>query len=343
MRKDADGYFYFVDRIGDTFRWKGENVSTTEVEEAIGAFDGVLEANVYGVARARPRRPRRHGGDRRQGQPRPRGASASILAQRLPEYARPVFLRIRQDIEVTTTFKQKKIDLVKEGFDPGHTSDPIYFNDPAAQGFRAPRCRATDDIAAGRVQAVSGSDSGGTAIVGPKRRARILARGRTEEMVQQGSPPSIPRSRRVSTRCGRPPPTASSPQWEATPEGALALVIVLDQFPRNMFRGRRARFRGRCARPRGRRPCHRARLRPAGPVGGAAVLLSAVRAFRELADQERCVALGAPHGDAEFAKWAELHADIIRRFGRFPHRNAVLGRATTPDEQAFLDAGGFAG
>ena len=50
MRKDKDGYFYFIDRIGDTFRWKGENVSTTEVEEAVGAFDGILEANVYGVA-----------------------------------------------------------------------------------------------------------------------------------------------------------------------------------------------------------------------------------------------------------------------------------------------------
>ena len=65
MRKDEDGYFYFVDRIGDTFRWKGENVSTTEVEEAIGAFAGVLEANVYGVQVPGPRRPRRHGGGRR--------------------------------------------------------------------------------------------------------------------------------------------------------------------------------------------------------------------------------------------------------------------------------------
>ena len=63
----------------------------------------------------------------------------------------------------------------------------------------------------------------------------------------------------------------------------------------------------------------------------------------ELADQERCVELGRARGDADSLKWAELHADIIRRFGRFPHRNAVLGRATTPDEQAFLDGGGFAG
>jgi uncharacterized protein (DUF924 family) len=62
-----------------------------------------------------------------------------------------------------------------------------------------------------------------------------------------------------------------------------------------------------------------------------------------LADQERCVALNRASGDADALKWAELHADIIRRFGRFPHRNAVLGRATTPEEQEFLDAGGFAG
>jgi uncharacterized protein (DUF924 family) len=62
-----------------------------------------------------------------------------------------------------------------------------------------------------------------------------------------------------------------------------------------------------------------------------------------LAEQERGVALNRASGDADALKWAELHADIIRRFGRFPHRNAVLGRATTPDEQAFLDGGGFGG
>ena len=61
------------------------------------------------------------------------------------------------------------------------------------------------------------------------------------------------------------------------------------------------------------------------------------------ADQERAVALIGAMGDAELLKWAELHADIIRRFGRFPHRNSVLGRTTTPDEQEFLDSGGFAG
>jgi uncharacterized protein (DUF924 family) len=63
----------------------------------------------------------------------------------------------------------------------------------------------------------------------------------------------------------------------------------------------------------------------------------------ELADQERSVALMRATGDTDLLKWAELHSDIIRRFGRFPHRNFVLGRTTTPEEQAFLDGGGFSG
>jgi fatty-acyl-CoA synthase len=134
MRKDKDGYFYFIDRTGDTFRWKGENVSTTEVEEAIGAFDGALEANVYGVEV-----PGREG----------RAGMAAIVAKgnfnlttfhehlsrRLPDYAQPVFLRTRDNIDVTATFKQKKVDLVAQGFNPSVISDPIYFNDPAARAF----------------------------------------------------------------------------------------------------------------------------------------------------------------------------------------------------------------
>jgi fatty-acyl-CoA synthase len=134
MRQDARGYFYFVDRIGDTFRWKGENVSTTEVAEAMGTFAGVQDANVYGVSV-----PGRDG----------RAGMASIvvadnvnltalhehLAARLPDYALPVFLRIRQDMDMTATFKQKKIELARQGFDPEGTTDPIYFNDPTAKAF----------------------------------------------------------------------------------------------------------------------------------------------------------------------------------------------------------------
>src|SRR5262249_35182107 len=112
MRRDARGYFYFVDRIGDTFRWKGENVSTAEVQEAIGAFEGALEANVYGVAVP--------GHEGRAGMAAlvvsdnfNLAAFPEHLAARLPEYARPVFLRIRREIEVTSTFKQKKVDLAR--------------------------------------------------------------------------------------------------------------------------------------------------------------------------------------------------------------------------------------
>jgi fatty-acyl-CoA synthase len=134
MRKDRHGYFYFIDRIGDTFRWKGENVSTTEVELALGRFASILEATVYGVAV--------HGRDGRAGMAAivakdnlDLTALRDHLVQRLPEYARPVFLRIRREIDVTTTFKQKKIDLVEDGFDPSRGSDPIYFNDPQRKAF----------------------------------------------------------------------------------------------------------------------------------------------------------------------------------------------------------------
>jgi uncharacterized protein (DUF924 family) len=130
--------------------------------------------------------------------------------------------------------------------------------------------------------------------------------------------------------------------WEQSAEGALALLILLDQFPRNMFRGQARAF---ATDPPARAIASRAIL---NGFDGAA---PDMRGFfylpfehsENLADQERAVALYKASGDADGLKWAELHADIIRRFGRFPHRNAVLGRVTTPEEQAFLDGGGFAG
>ena len=131
--------------------------------------------------------------------------------------------------------------------------------------------------------------------------------------------------------------------WDENPQGALALVIVLDQFPRNMFRDSARAF---AADPLARAIAARAIAR-----GFDQEIAVAERGFfylpfehsEALADQERCVALNRASGDADALKWAELHADIIRRFGRFPHRNKVLGRTTTPAEQAFLDGGGFAG
>ncbi len=134
MRKDADGFFYFVDRIGDTFRWKGENVSTSEVADALDRFPAIIEANVYGVPIP--------GKDGRAGMAAlvidgslDLAALREHLMKCLPDYARPLFLRIRGEIEATATFKQKKIDLVREGFDPAATADVIYFNHAEKRAF----------------------------------------------------------------------------------------------------------------------------------------------------------------------------------------------------------------
>jgi uncharacterized protein (DUF924 family) len=131
--------------------------------------------------------------------------------------------------------------------------------------------------------------------------------------------------------------------WESSPAGALALLIVLDQFPRNMFRDDPRAY---AADPVARTVADRAIERGFDQQVDASERLFFYLPFEhseEMADQARCVALHRALGDADSLKWAELHADIIQRFGRFPHRNSVLGRDTTPDEQAFLDAGGFKG
>lgn len=131
--------------------------------------------------------------------------------------------------------------------------------------------------------------------------------------------------------------------WEETPEGALALVIVLDQFPRNMFRGNRPSYQEDAA---ARAVADRAIARGFDrrvPRRDRQFFYLPFMHSEHAADQERCAALARGYGDDEFTRFAEQHADIIRRFGRFPHRNEMLGRATTPEEQAFLDAGGFAG
>ena len=132
-------------------------------------------------------------------------------------------------------------------------------------------------------------------------------------------------------------------EWETAPESALALVIVLDQFPRNMFRGDARAF---AADPLARQIADRALAKGfdrSVPPGDRAFFYLPFEHSESLADQERCVELFRLTGDAEALKWAELHADIIRKFGRFPHRNAILGRDTTPEEQKFLDEGGFKG
>lgn len=131
--------------------------------------------------------------------------------------------------------------------------------------------------------------------------------------------------------------------WENTSEGALALVIVLDQFSRNIFRG--------SARAYATDPLARAVASRAIARGLDQQIEMPARAFFYLPfehsessiDQEFCLTLMATTGDSDQLEWARHHADIIRRFGRFPHRNALLGRITTPEEEAFLAGGGFSG
>ncbi|MGB0062659.1 AMP-binding enzyme, partial [Candidatus Binatus sp.] len=134
MRRDEAGFFYFVDRIGDTFRWKGENVSTVEVAATVSKSPGVTETVVYGVPIP--------GNEGRAGmiaavvrEPFDLAAFRRYLVGELAEYARPLFLRIREAIEATGTFKPRKIDLMRESYDPSVTEDTIYFNDPDRQSF----------------------------------------------------------------------------------------------------------------------------------------------------------------------------------------------------------------
>jgi fatty-acyl-CoA synthase len=134
MRQDEEGYFYFVDRIGDTFRWKGENVATSEVSEAICAFHGVRDVNVYGVEVP--------GTEGRAGMAAlvaegdlDLAALRAHLIARLPGYARPLFLRLRSRMELTATFKYTKHEFVRQGYDPTATADVLYFDDPERQAF----------------------------------------------------------------------------------------------------------------------------------------------------------------------------------------------------------------
>jgi fatty-acyl-CoA synthase len=129
MREDEDGYFYFVDRIGDTFRWKGENVSTSEVTELLSAVPGIKEATVYGV---------------KVGDLDGRAGMASIVTgpefdikalgakvdADMPAYARPMFVRLQPEMEITGTFKYRKMDLVADGFDPAKVKQPVYVRTP---------------------------------------------------------------------------------------------------------------------------------------------------------------------------------------------------------------------
>ena len=130
--------------------------------------------------------------------------------------------------------------------------------------------------------------------------------------------------------------------WSKTPEGAMALLILLDQFPRNAFRNTPRMY----ATDAMARKIADAALK----AGHGQAVEPALRLFfylpfghsENLADQERSVALSEALGEPNLSH-AKRHRDIIRRFGRFPHRNPILGRAMTPEEQRYLDEGGYAG
>nr|XP_019935901.1 PREDICTED: very long-chain acyl-CoA synthetase-like [Paralichthys olivaceus] len=136
MRIDEENFIYFQDRVGDTFRWKGENVATTEVSDILTISDCLKEANVYGVQVA--------GHEGRAGM-----AAATLMegdefdgskmynhvVNYLPSYARPRFIRIQNAVEVTGTFKQMKVKLVEESFDPGRIQDPLYILDDNEKSY----------------------------------------------------------------------------------------------------------------------------------------------------------------------------------------------------------------
>jgi uncharacterized protein (DUF924 family) len=131
--------------------------------------------------------------------------------------------------------------------------------------------------------------------------------------------------------------------WEKTDDGTLALIIVLDQFPRNMFRNdARAFASDALALATTKRAVERG-VDQRVEVALRQFIYMPLMHAESMADQDSCVTLFEALGNENNLKFAHIHADIIRRFGRFPHRNAILGRTTSKDEQDFLDSGGFSG
>ena len=136
VRFDEEDYFYFVDRAGDTYRWKGENVSTDEVAAVLGQFEGPAVVNVYGV--------RVPGTEGRAGMVSLTYTNAARFdpvafhahaVTRLADYAVPLFVRIAAEADLTTTFKLRKIDLQRAGYDPARCGDPLFVRDARARRY----------------------------------------------------------------------------------------------------------------------------------------------------------------------------------------------------------------
>lgn len=188
LKTDAEGFFYFCDRIGDTYRWKGENVSTNEVGEVLCSYPGVLEANVYGVTW--PGQDGKAGmasillkavvGDKHQqdddssssdSTQQPSNALSefdfssflSFLHSRLPSFSIPIFLRVRQEENVkTSTFKFRKVQFQNEGFNPAVVSEPLFVWDAAvANAARFPQASPTAVTPTAATPTAIGSSSSG--------------------------------------------------------------------------------------------------------------------------------------------------------------------------------------
>jgi len=150
LKQDERGYYFFVDRIGDTFRWKGENVSTTEVTEVLSTFPGVTEVNVYGVSI-----PGKEG----------RCCMAAMVfsdlnfdtlakycRDNLPTYAIPLFIRKMPEIQITSTFKHQKGDLQKQGIDLGQIKDEMWCYDFNKGTYIPYTSKEYEEIAKGRAK-----------------------------------------------------------------------------------------------------------------------------------------------------------------------------------------------
>ncbi|XP_023952988.1 long-chain fatty acid transport protein 1 [Bicyclus anynana] len=149
---DELGYLYFRDRTGDTFRWRGENVSTTEVEAAISRVADQRDAVVYGVEI-----PDIEGRAGMCGIVDTDGSLdldklAKDIAKDLPKYARPVFIRIMKTMDMTATFKLRKVDLQKEGYDPNKVTDKLFYFDPKLNKYVSLGPEEFDQIVSGKIR-----------------------------------------------------------------------------------------------------------------------------------------------------------------------------------------------
>ncbi|XP_034076951.1 very long-chain acyl-CoA synthetase-like [Gymnodraco acuticeps] len=153
MRINNDNFIYFQDRVGDTFRWKGENVATNEVSDILTISDGLKEANVYGV-----QVPGHEGRIGMAAVTMKEGAQFdgsrifNHVVSYLPSYARPRFIRIQNAVEVTGTFKQMKVKLVEESFDPGRIQDPLYILDNEEKSYIPLTAQVYSSIISGNIK-----------------------------------------------------------------------------------------------------------------------------------------------------------------------------------------------